>query len=108
FHKMPGENLLSGGGSMKEVGQAEERPHWVKIDGREKLSAAGIVSLEGFDEREIHAALPDSILVIGGRNLKVTSFSAETGDLSAEGKIDWLRYSGRLPRRAGFLAKLSR
>jgi len=38
----------------------------------------------------------------------VTGFSAETGDLSAEGKIDWLRYSGRLPRRAGFLEKLSR
>jgi len=105
---MPGENLLSGGGIMKEMRQGEERPHWVKIDGRGKLAAAGIVSLEGFDEREIHAALPDSILVIGGKNLKVTAFSAETGDLSAEGRIDYLRYSGRLPRRAGFLEKLSR
>ncbi|HNW04469.1 MAG TPA: YabP/YqfC family sporulation protein [Oscillospiraceae bacterium] len=93
---------------MRETQQAEKRPHWVKIDERGKLSAAGIVSLEGFDEREIHAALPESMLVIGGRNLKVTGFSAETGDLSAEGKIDWLRYSGRLPRRAGFLEKLSR
>lgn len=93
---------------MKETQQAEEKPHWVRIDGRRKLSAAGIVSLEGFDEREIHAALPDSILVIGGRDLKVTGFSAETGDLFAEGRIDYLRYSGRLPRRAGFLEKLSR
>lgn len=93
---------------MKEMRQGEERPHWVKIDGRGRLTAAGIVSLEGFDEREIHAALPDSILVIGGKNLKVTAFSAETGDLSAEGRIDYLRYSGRLPRRAGFLEKLSR
>ena len=45
---------------------------------------------------------------IGGKNLKVISFSAESGNLIVEGEIDSVTYSNSLSRKAGFFERIFR
>ncbi|MBQ5321849.1 MAG: hypothetical protein J6J07_00190 [Oscillospiraceae bacterium] len=45
---------------------------------------------------------------IGGKNLKVVSFSAESGNLVVEGEIDSVTYSNALSRKAGLFARIFR
>ena len=50
--------------------------------------------------------LEDLAFTIGVKNLKVTSFSAESGNLVVEGEIDSVTYSNALSRKAGIFARI--
>ena len=64
--------------------------------------------MDGFDDKTVFA-MPDGLrMTIKGNGLKVTEFSAESGKLSVEGKIESVTYSQALSRKAGFFAKIFR
>ena len=91
--------------------QKNDRPkktHNISIEERKILKATGISDVEGFDETKVYAMLEDLAFTIGGKNLKVISFSAETGDLSVEGEIDSVTYSPALSRKSGIFARIFR
>jgi len=52
--------------------------------------------------------LEDMAFTIGGKNLKVVSFSSESGDLAVEGEIDSVSYSRALSRKSGIFARIFR
>ena len=90
---------------MQKNGQPE-REHSLSLEKRKILTAKGIADVEGFDETKILAMLDGTAFTIGGKNLKIVSFSAETGNLKVEGEIDSVTYSNALSRKAGIFARI--
>ena len=93
---------------MQKNEQKPKMQHNINLEERNILKATGISDVEGFDDTKIYAMLEGNSLTIGGKNLKVISFSAETGDLRIEGEIDLLEYSAAFSRKAGFFKKVFR
>ena len=84
------------------------RWHNLVLEDRKILKATGIKDVEGFDETKVYAMLEGLSFTIGGKNLKVISFSAESGNLIVEGEIDSVFYSNTLSRKAGFFERIFR
>ena len=93
---------------MQKNENALKKPHSLVIEERKLLKATGIADVEGFDETKILAMLDNMAFTIGGKGLRVISFSAESGDLRVEGEIDSVNYSAALSRRAGLFARIFR
>lgn len=83
-----------------------KREHNLTLKNRKSLKATGVSDVEGFDETKIYAMLDGLSFTIGGKNLKVVSFSAESGELIVEGEIDSLTYSNSLSRKAGIFERI--
>ena len=88
--------------------EQQRKRHDFSVEERKILKASGVLDVEGFDETKIYAMLDETAFTIGGKNLKVISFSAETGDLRVEGEIDSVTYSPALSKKAGILARIFR
>ncbi len=88
------------------LANTEKKIHDLVIENRKILKATGIKDVEGFDETKIYAMLENSAFTVGGKSLKVTGFSSETGELFVEGEIDSVTYSNALSKKAGILERL--
>ena len=91
--------------------QKNEQPkkiHDLALENRKILKATGVADVEGFDDTKVYAMLEGLSLTIGGKNLKVTSFSSENGNLVVEGEIDSVTYSNSFSRKAGIFARIFR
>ncbi len=84
----------------------KKQPHNLVIENRKILKATAIADVEGFDETKVYAMLEDLAFTVSGRGLKVSSFSAQTGDLTVEGEINSVTYSKALSRKAGLFARI--
>lgn len=92
---------------MQKNNKEENIPHSFSLEkNRTILSAEGILDVDCFDDKTVIAVPQGLRMTIKGSGLKVTAFSAESGKLSVEGKIDSIVYSAALSRKAGLLAKL--
>ena len=85
-----------------------KRWHNIVLEDRKVLRATGIKDVEGFDETKVYAMLEGLAFTIGGKNLKVISFSAESGNLIVEGDIESVTYSNSLSRKAGIFERIFR
>lgn len=85
-----------------------KKQHDLFVEERKILKASGVSDVEGFDETKIYAMLEGTAFTIGGKNLKVKSFSTESGDLVVEGEIDSVAYSNALSRKAGLFERIFR
>ena len=88
--------------------EQSKRWHNLILEDRKVLKASGVKDVEGFDETKIYAMLEGISFTIGGKNLKVISFSADSGNLIVEGEIDSVTYSNSLSRKAGFFERIFR
>lgn len=93
---------------MQKNEQNIKRPHNISMEDRKMLKATGVLDVEGFDDTKIYAMLEGTAFTIGGKNLKVISFSSESGNLSVEGEIDSITYSAAVSRKAGLFARIFR
>lgn len=93
---------------MQKNEQNEKRRHDLIIENRKILKATGVLDVEGFDGTKVFAMLDGIAFTVGGKGLKVTNFSAESGDLRIEGEIDSVTYTADLSRRAGILSRIFR
>lgn len=93
---------------MQKNEQGEKRRHDLIIENRKILKATGVLDVEGFDGTKVFAMLDGIAFTVGGKGLKVTNFSAESGDLRIEGEIDSVTYTADLSRRAGILSRIFR
>lgn len=93
---------------MQKNEQIFKKPHNIILDERRVLKATGVFDVEGFDETKIYAMLEEKAFTVCGKNLKVISFSAETGNLHIEGEIDSVIYSSAVSRKAGIFARIFR
>jgi sporulation protein YabP len=88
--------------------EQSRRWHNLVLEDRKILKATGIKDVEGFDETKVYAMLEGLSFTIGGKNLKVVNFSAESGNLIVEGEIDSVAYSNALSRKAGLFERIFR
>lgn len=88
--------------------EQQKKAHGIVIEGRKLLKATGVADVEGFDETKVFAMLDENAFTIGGKGLKVLSFSSESGDLTVEGEIDSVEYTSAISRKAGIFARIFR
>ncbi|MBR5311034.1 MAG: sporulation protein [Oscillospiraceae bacterium] len=93
---------------MQKNEPQEKKRHDIFIEGRKILKATGVSDVEGFDETKVYAMLEGTAFTVGGKGLKVISFSSETGDLRIEGEIDSINYTAALSRKAGIFSRIFR
>ncbi len=86
--------------------RGRELPHNVILEGREKLSIAGVVDVQSFDEEQILLETVRGMLVIRGQGLHVERLQLESGELMVEGEIGCLEYDDSAAPRGGLLARL--
>ncbi len=69
-------------------------PHSILLDNRARMELDGILDVESFTDLSIIANSTLGNIAIDGTDLKVDSFSSQTGKLIVKGNIDSFCYFG--------------
>ena len=75
----------------------EEIKHDVFIKSRKQLAMSGVVDVSSFDEHEILIQIGTQGASIEGEGLKIERFSAQSGELVVNGKINGIYYFNKEP-----------
>lgn len=86
--------------------QMESRQHSMSLENRRSLCLTHVTEVDSFDDREILLYTGLGPLTIVGKQLRITGFSVETGEMSVEGDIWMLQYGDR--DKPGALSPLRR
>ena len=78
------------------------------LEDKRFLSVTGVNDVASFDEQTIVAQTAAGELTVAGSELKINSFSTQTGDLSVEGNIVSLGFSDRAEPSGGFFSRFLR
>jgi sporulation protein YabP len=73
----------------------EQGDHLLTIENLKKVTATAIVSVDSFSENQMVLSYSSGRIIIGGNNLKITSFSQSSGAFSASGNIANVKYAGK-------------
>ena len=80
--------------------------HQLTLEGRERLTVAGVEDVERFDEGTIVMSTTAGTLVITGENLHIGKLSLDGGERHVDGQIDALTYEDQSYGRGGLLRRL--
>ncbi len=83
-------------------------PHHVILEGRSRMSVAGVEDVESFDEQSVICSTSKGTLIIKGESLHIDKLSIEGGELSVEGTINSLEYEDGAPASGGFWSRMFR
>ncbi len=78
------------------------------LEDKRFLSVSGVNDVASFDEQTVVAQTAMGELTVAGSELKINSFSTQTGDLSVEGNIVSLGFSERIEPSGGFFSRFLR
>lgn len=81
-------------------------PHAVFMEERNRLTISGVRDVDSFDEETLIVFTDLGEITVKGENIKVSRFSAETGDFAATGTFQSLCYTQRLPKNSGLFARI--
>lgn len=82
--------------------------HNIIIEDRKKLTLTGIKDVISFEEETIILESSMGRMTIKGSSLHILNFDTETGDLTAQGKLFALVYTGEEKSSGGFMSRLFR
>ena len=77
--------------------------HRLQLEGREKLTVAGVEDVERFDDQCIVLRTGAGVLVVSGESLHIGKLSLDGGELHVDGRIDALTYEDAPEVRGGGL-----
>ena len=77
--------------------------HRLQLEGREKLTVAGVEDVERFDDQCIVLRTGAGVLVVSGESLHIGKLSLDGGELHVDGRIDALTYEDAPETRGGGL-----
>ena len=80
----------------------------VIIESRKKLSISGVKDVISFDDETILLNTLLGNMTVKGENIHIESFDAESGDLTATGKIHATVYMSDAKNSGGFFSRLFR
>ena len=86
--------------------EPKKTPHSFLMENRNRISLSGVKDVDSFDEETLIVFTDLGEITVKGENIKVSHFSAETGELAAAGSFQSLTYSQRLPKSSGFFARV--
>lgn len=88
---------------------AEEKavkvPHSLILENRKMLTATGVSNVDSFNEQEIVAYTDLGELIVRGNKLHINKLNIETGELTIDGEVVSLTYSGN-QSSGGFFSRL--
>lgn len=82
--------------------------HNLIIENRTNLTATGVLRIISYDEDSATVETGQGILTIGGRHLKVSELSCQSGELKVSGEIEYVQYEAAKSAKGGFFARLTR
>lgn len=82
--------------------------HNLILENKEKLSVSGVQDVDTFDEGKIVLFTDDDTLIIEGEALHIQKLDVSSGELSIEGAIYSLQYTGSAAAKTskGFFKKI--
>ena len=80
--------------------------HRLTMEGREKLTVAGVEDVERFDESCIVTTTSAGTLIITGEELHIGKLSLDGGEMQVDGRIDAVTYEDAPVQSGGFFARL--
>ena len=80
--------------------------HRLQLEGREKLTVAGVEDVERFDDQCIVLRTGAGTLVVSGEGLHIGKLSLDGGELHVDGRIDGVNYEEEQPSRSGLFSRL--
>ena len=86
----------------------EARPHTVVLKDRSEVSITGVRAVDRYDEFEVSLSTDLGSLVLGGKQIKVSELSVDSGEVRVSGNIEYLQYVEKAPKEKGFLKGLLR
>lgn len=88
---------------------AEEKtakvPHSLILENRKMLTATGVSNVDSFNEQEIVAYTDLGELIVRGSKLHIDKLNIETGELTIDGEVVSMTYSGN-QSSGGFFSRL--
>jgi len=81
--------------------------HGIILENRKQISLSGVSECIGFDDETIQLNTKLGKLVIKGSSLHIQNYNIDTGELSAEGKINAIVYTAS-DNQKSFLGKIFR
>lgn len=86
--------------------ETAKMPHSFFMEERNRINISGVRDVDSFDEQTLIVFTDQGEITVKGEKIKVSHFSADTGDFSATGAFQSLSYSERLPKNSGFFARV--
>ena len=80
--------------------------HRLQLEGREKLTVAGVEDVERFDDQCIVLRTGAGTLVVSGEGLHIGKLSLDGGEMQVDGRIDAVNYEDTEVRQGSFLSRL--
>ncbi len=81
-------------------------PHTLIIDSRNRLSISGVTEIGAFDEENLVVYTSFGELTLTGEGIQVSEMNAQTGQVTAQGRFDSMKYSDKTAKKSGFLARV--
>ncbi len=75
------------------------------LSDRKILEITGVCDVSSLSEDEVEMSLADGALSVEGKELKIDSFSSETGKIRIVGEVAAITYFDRSPLRRGLFRK---
>jgi len=82
---------------------APKSAHSVVIQGRERITVAGVLDVDSFNEAEIQLVTDLGLVTIVGEQMHISRLNLEDGQLIVEGVFVALEYSDEDVKRRGSL-----
>ena len=79
-------------------------PHALRLEGRDRLSVAGVQDVSGFDENTVLLLTGERELCVRGEGLHIERIDLDAGALELRGRVRELSYEETV--RGGLLARL--
>ena len=86
--------------------ETEKMAHSFFMEERNRITISGVRDVDSFDEETLILFTDLGEITVKGEKIKVSRFSAETGDFAATGTFHSLSYADRLPKNSGFFARV--
>jgi len=82
---------------------APKSAHSVVVQGRERITVAGVLDVDSFNETEIQLVTDLGIVTIVGEQMHISRLNLEDGQMIVEGHFIALEYSEEDSKRRGSL-----
>lgn len=69
-------------------------PHNIVLENKQKMSVTGVEDVDTFDEGKIVLYIKDDTLIIEGEDLHIQKLDVASGELTIEGEIYGITYTG--------------
>ncbi len=65
------------------------------LDGRKRLTMTNVDGVDGFSEQCLKLTVGGNRVTVNGSGIKITAFNKATGNLTADGEFDEIKYCGK-------------